>query len=172
MNRRSLLVHLMLCVLFLSASTAAAAPLKVLSSNPRYFTDGSGRAIYLTGSHVHESVQDIDSFYPPAPYDYAAYLDRITRLGHNFVRMWSWESAEQRNPSNGNLAVIEPTIWMRTGPGPALDGRPKFDLTRLNQPYFDRLRSRIIAARDRGIYVSVMLFEGWMLQFMEHQGHP
>src|SRR5262245_49312297 len=86
--------------------------------------------------------------------------------------MWSWESAEQRNPSNGNLAVIEPTIWMRTGPGTALDGRPKFDLTRLNQAYFDRLRSRIIAARDRGIYVSVMLFEGWMLQFMEHQGHP
>jgi hypothetical protein len=107
---------------------------------------------------------------PPKPYDYTAYLDRITRLGHNFMRMWSWESAEQRN-RNGTV-VIEPMIWTRTGPGKALDGGPKFDLTRLNQTYFDRMRSRVIAARDRGIYVSVMLFEGWMLQFMEHQGHP
>src|SRR5262245_26883056 len=149
-----------------------ASPLRVLASNPRYFTDGSGRAVYLTGSHVHHSLQDIDSVYPPAPFDFAAYLDRISRLGHNFMRMWSWESAQQRNLENGNFAIIEPTIWMRTGPGVALDGRPKFDLSRLNQAHFDRLRSRVIAARDRGIYVSVMLFEGWMLQFMEHQGHP
>jgi hypothetical protein len=149
-----------------------SSPLRVLASNPRYFTDESGKAIYLTGSHVQRSLQDIDSVYPPAPFDYAAYLDRIARLGHNFMRMWSWESAQQRNPDNGNFGIIEPMIWMRTGPGTALDGRPKFDLTRLNQAYFDRLRSRVIAARDRGIYVSVMLFEGWMLQFMEHQGHP
>jgi len=49
----------------------------------------------------------------------------------------------------------------------AKDGKPKFDLTRFNQEYFDRMRARIIAARDRGIYVSVMLFEGWELQFTD-----
>jgi len=49
----------------------------------------------------------------------------------------------------------------RTGPGKAGDGELKFDVTKFNQAYFDRLRSRVIAARDRGIYVSVMLFQGW-----------
>jgi hypothetical protein len=29
-----------------------ARMLRVLTANPRYFTDGSGRAVYLTGSHV------------------------------------------------------------------------------------------------------------------------
>jgi hypothetical protein len=88
------------------------------------------------------------------------------------MRMWTWESAAQRNPINGNSVYVDPLPWMRTGPGTALDGRPRFDLTRFNQAYFDRLRSRVIAARDKRIYVSVMLFEGWMLQFMEHTGHP
>jgi hypothetical protein len=32
------------------------------------------------------------------------------------------------------------------------------DLTRLNQKFFDRLRERVVAARDRGIYVGIMLF--------------
>jgi hypothetical protein len=53
---------------------------------------------------------------------------------------------------------------------------PKFDLHRLNQDYFDRLRNRVIAARDRGIYVAIMLFEGWPLTFVDAtwrtQGHP
>ena len=53
-----------------------------------------------------------------------------------------------------------PLAWMRTGPGTALDGKPKFDLTQLDPAYFDRLRKRVTAARDRGIYVAIMLFGG------------
>jgi hypothetical protein len=54
---------------------------------------------------------------------------------------------------------------VRSGPGVAKDGKPKFDLTRFNQEYFDRMHARLAAARDRGVYVSVTLFEGWELQF-------
>ena len=59
----------------------------------------------------------------------------------------------------------------------ARDGKPKFDLTEFDPAYFDRLRHRVEAARDRGIYVSVMLFEGWGLQFApgaweHHPFHP
>jgi hypothetical protein len=45
----------------------------------------------------------------------------------------------------------------------ALDGKPKFDLSRFDDSYFERLRARTGAAGRRGIYVSVMLFEGWGL---------
>jgi hypothetical protein len=53
-----------------------------------------------------------------------------------------------------------------------LDGRPKFDLNQLDPDYFDRLRARAVATRERGIYVSVMLFEGWGLSFASWDGHP
>jgi hypothetical protein len=52
---------------------------------------------------------------------------------------------------------------VRTGPAKALDGKPRFDLTKFDPGYFERLRARVGAAGRRGIYVSVMLFEGWGL---------
>ncbi|MGH9843394.1 MAG: DUF6298 domain-containing protein, partial [Blastocatellia bacterium] len=62
----------------------------------------------------------------------------------------------------------------RTGPGNALDGKPKFDLTKYDPLHFRRLRDRVKAAQSRGIYVSVMLFEGWALQHAPGawEGHP
>jgi hypothetical protein len=42
----------------------------------------------------------------------------------------------------------------------------------LDPAYFDRLRSRVAAAQKRGIYVSIMLFEGWGLSFASWDGHP
>lgn len=56
-----------------------------------------------------------------------------------------------------------PLPWARTGPGNALDGKPKFDLTKLDDGCFARLRERVAAARDRGLYVAVMLFQGFSL---------
>jgi hypothetical protein len=52
---------------------------------------------------------------------------------------------------------------LRTGPGDASDGKPRFDLTKIDPRYFERLRTRVEAAGKRDIYVSVMLFEGWGL---------
>jgi hypothetical protein len=34
-------------------------PLRVHPANPRYFTDDTGRAIYLTGSHTWANFQEI-----------------------------------------------------------------------------------------------------------------
>jgi uncharacterized protein DUF6298 len=64
--------------------------------------------------------------------------------------------------------------WQRKGRENALDGKPRFDLTRFNQDYFDRLRARVDAARKNGIYVSIMLFEGWAQRFTSdgYRGYP
>ena len=133
---------------------APAGPLRVCAANPRYFADASGRPVYLTGSHTWQSLQDgILSNYTAVtqPFDYAGYLSLLQTNHHNFIRLWRWE-----------LTTHEPQPWLRTGPGHALDGKLKFDLRQFNQAYFDRLRSRVIAARDRGIYVGIMLFEDWI----------
>src|SRR5205814_7292840 len=62
--------------------------------------------------------------------------------------------------------------YERTGPGLALDGGLKFDLTRFNQAYFDQLRARVIQAGQRGIYVSLILFEGFSIHRKVRQVNP
>lgn len=167
----------------IAQSTAPRKPdrtLRVLEANPRYFTDGSGRAVYLTGSHVWWNLVAGRTWQPPwrchvvpSAFDYSAYLRDLARWGHNFVRLWAIELVRWEECGRAQTVAMHP--WLRTGPGTAIDGRPRFDLHRLNPAYFRRLRARVNEARRRGIYVSVMLFEGWQLQFQKEwrwKGHP
>ena len=50
------------------------------------------------------------------------------------------------------------TPFKRTGPGTALDGEPRFDLSRWNDEYFDRLHGFLGRASEYGILVEVVLF--------------
>ena len=155
-------------------ATPAKGPLRVHPDNPRYFTDGtkapdgSLKTVYLTGSHTWNNLADMAREDPPAAFDFDAYLDFLDRHGHNFIRLWAWDSTVWDTRANGSLGKdfvhhVTPLPWVRTGPGQALDGKPKFDLTKFDPTYFERLRTRVNSARQRGIYVSVMLFEGWGL---------
>jgi len=160
--------------------SAGARTLRTSDVNPRYFTDASGRAVYLTGSHVWWNLQGDRTWKVDcqngraAPFRYGDYLDRLAAYGHNFIRLWRIELT--RWHECGDDVSVAPQPWVRTGPGVALDGVARFDLTRFDPAYFRRLRARVVAADRRGIYVSVMLFEGWSAQF-EHRpwrahGHP
>ena len=151
----------------------------MLQSNPRYFTDESGRAVYLTGSHVWWNLPGDETFdfclrNPAARFSYDEYLRDLARHGHNFIRLWRIELI--RWDSCGRIVSLDFHPWARTGPGLAVDGKPPFDLTRFDPRYFARLRDRVALAQRRGFYVSVMLFEGWAVQFEEHgwgwRGHP
>ncbi len=149
----------------------AQGPLRVQAVNRRYFSTPSGKIVYLTGSHVWNNLQDIGPSDPPPQFDWDAYLDFLTRHNHNFIRLWRWELTFWKVPTRylpNTKHWASPHPWRRTGPGTALDGKPKFDLTKFNEDYFRRLRARVLSAQKRGIYVSIMLFEGWALQFVEH----
>src|SRR5262245_55206800 len=54
----------------------APAPLRVHPTNPRYFADRSGKAVFLTGSHTWANLQDItyDGATSPPTFDFPAYL--------------------------------------------------------------------------------------------------
>lgn len=156
----------------------ARGSLRVHPTNPRYFTDGtenpdgSLRAVYLTGSHTWSSLQDGGIVDPPPTFDYTGYLDFLQKHQHNFIRLWRSEQTHAASSGDNPARYYAPHPWPRTGPDNALDGKPQFDLSRFNDAYFDRLRARVIAARERGIYVSIMLFEGWALTFASWDYHP
>ena len=119
--------------------------------------------MYLTGSHTWDNLQDLGG----SPFDFSGYLTLLQQYHHNFLKLYVWEQPKgittSPDPTLPN-ATLSPGIFKRTGPGTAADGALKFDLTQYNQAFFDRLRQRIIAAGNRGMYVSVMLFDGWSVE--------
>ncbi|UCD27863.1 MAG: hypothetical protein JSV03_12260, partial [Planctomycetota bacterium] len=98
-------------------------------------------------------------------FDYPEYLDYLESLNHNFIRLWVWEHATWMQFEPPSIKVrYKPLPYPRTGPGNALDGGLKFDINQFYQPYFDRLRDRIIQAGNRDMYVAVMLFQGFSIE--------
>ena len=117
----------------------ASGPLRLGAANPLYFTDGSGKAIYLTGSHNWNNLQDAEppfltdaaatklidpgsATYPK--FDFSDYLRFLVRENHNFTRLWTWEQAAWV-PWLTSKQTIQPLPYARTGPGTALDGLAK-----------------------------------------------
>src|SRR5438045_3624570 len=72
-------------------STPITNVLKAHSTNPNYFTDGSGRAIYLTGSHTWNNFQDWGTDDSPEPFDFTTYVKMLAAHHHNFTLLWQTE---------------------------------------------------------------------------------
>jgi len=98
-------------------------------------------------------------------FDYKKHLDWLVSHHHNFFRLWAWEQSRWATDTPDDHYWFYPgPPYLRAGPGNALDGNPKFDLTQLDPTFFNRLRDRVIEAGQRGIYVSIMLFNGWSIE--------
>lgn len=122
--------------------------LSVSGRNPRYFTDGSGKAVFLAGSHTWRNFQafDADNF------DFPSYLSFLKSNNLNFMRLWIWENVKGPSGWGPNVAV-SPIPFAKSG--------TKYDLSTFNQSFFDRLRQHTMDAGNQGIYVSIQLFNGW-----------
>ena len=146
--------------------------LRKCKKNPRYFTDDSGKAIYLTGSHTWATFQDTIPYegekQEEKAFDYDKYLFFMKEHNHNFLRMWCRESGFGGFGNGMTYPVAYKQVKNE-------DGKIRFDLKKLNPEYFDRLRARVIKAGEAGIYVSIMLFEGWSVDTRSRSpwyGHP
>ncbi len=136
-----------------SAKTVqVTSPLRAHPTNPYYFQDNQSKAVILIGDYTWGTFSDID-------YDYAAMFDTLKANGLNFARVWVFWGNET---GSGDRINVVP--FLRTGPGNANDGRPKYDLTQFNPAFFERLRALCTAAREQGIYLQLILFDAWMLK--------
>ena len=147
--------------------------------NPRYFTDDTGKAILLSGSHTWCTLVDLLPIDREPKqeeiFDFDRWLSFTKENGYNFLRLWS-RDAGYRMHWRGQEDIVEvtPSIWEHAGE--RIPGQPpKYDLDRLNPAYFERLRKRVEQLGEIGVYVSVMLFDAWSsFPYMPggFDGHP
>ena len=146
--------------------------------NPNYFEAADGTPLVLCGSHSWNTLQDWGTDGVVRPIDFDAFVAFLKGHGHNFTLLWCTELPTFRRMPTTETAppefTVSPFPWMRTGPGWATDGQPKFDLTRFHPAYFDRLRSRVQALNRAGVYAGVYLFTGeWLAAFRSPtDGYP
>ena len=154
---------------------AVAQPLRakitrplVASDNPNYFKDASGSPLILNGSQTWNTLQDWGTNGPAHTLDFTSFVKFLAAHGHNFTLLWRVEMPKFcRLPTTASASPdfwVSPHPWQRTGPGNATDGGLKFDLTKFDQSYFDRLRARTQALNDAGIYAGIYLFTGEFLK--------
>jgi hypothetical protein len=126
-----------------SQMRAADVPglLVVHPDNPRYVMvkdDPRRKAICLTGAHTWAEFQT----YQQESFDYSDWLSKLSSWKQNFMRGWIWEDG-----------FYSPQPYAKVG--------NKYDLTKYNSALMGRLKTRIREAEQHGLYVSVMLFQGW-----------
>src|ERR1041384_8828705 len=79
---------------FPAAAQSAGGPITrplVVSRNPNYFQDASGKPLILNGSHTWNNVQDWGTGGRLQPLDFDAYVRFLTAHGHNFTLLWYTE---------------------------------------------------------------------------------
>ena len=148
-----------------------------VSSNPHYFKDANGVALILNGSQTWNTFQDWGTGGSVEALDFDAFVRFLTAHGHNFTLLWTVEMPKFCNMPNtapSSEFVVTPLPWERSGPGTATDGGPKFDLTKFNQSFFDRLRARTQGLNNAGIYAGIYLFTGEFLNVFRcsSDGYP
>lgn len=169
-----------LCMLlgaWASSPAQISGPLTI-SRNQHYFKDAKGDAISLNGSQTWNTLQDWGTDGSVQVLDFDAFVKFLSVPGHNFTLLWTVEMSRFCNlpVSDGPPPnfTVSPMPWLRTGPGKASDGGMKFDLTKFDPNYFDRLRSRTKALNKAGIYEGVYLFTGEFLNIFRcsDDGYP
>lgn len=141
------------------ASTMMPPLLHQLSTNSHFFADPNNKVVFLVGSHSWNTFQDTDTSASPAAMDYNRFVQMLHAHGHNATILWRKDLPVNCGWDTGATWARGPWPWLRTGPGNATDGALKWDLTQFNQAYFDRLRSRVLAAGNAGVYAIVELFD-------------
>ena len=130
--------------------------LRVLSSNPRYFSADGKTALLLGGFYSGYEFAD-NIFEGDSHINFDSYVNFLKKNNLNHIRLWLGETGA----NDQSTEKLNPVPYMRSGTCCAGDGGNKFDLDKFNPAYFDRLRSYIGKAREKDVYVSIMLFNGW-----------
>jgi hypothetical protein len=149
------LLPLVLCLT--AFSHGSAAPLALHPNNPRYFLWRGKPTIVITSGEHYGAVLNLD-------FNCRRYLDTLAKDKLNGTRLWAGAYAE----TGGNFGIAGNTLdpapgrficpWARSEQPGYADGGNKFDLSRWDAAYFERLKDFVGYAGRRGVIVEVNLF--------------
>ncbi len=155
------LLHLLTLLLLLtgfcaSAASAVAGPITdvpgIHPTDRRRFTL-NGAPWYPVG--YYPSVGALTSDQSDFVNYYKVLIDRQAANGVNYFR-----AAFTMGQPYGNATLP----YLRTGPGLAVDGKPKFDLSRFNEAHFDYWRNVVSYAQQKGVVIQLCIFDFWHAQ--------
>jgi hypothetical protein len=148
------------------ANPPGSKTLSIYSANPAYFESPDGKPVVMIGDY--EASPICPTGVPMDPnYDYRIFFDTLKDNGLNFAKVWIFYGVEAEYDSEtpfDDYHRFNLLPYLRTGPGLANDGRPKYDLSQFNPYYFERMAAACAAARARGIYVHLVLIDGWIFR--------
>lgn len=151
------LIILLLIISFFALVQDTSAALEKYTANPRYFSD-NGKPIFLVGDYPRIATFMGEPFENNKKLDWKKFLDCISNEGINLVRQTFTMGGQQiLNPS-----VMVP--WKRTGPGMALDGRPKYNLDLFDPQLFNHFLEIARYAQSKGIYLQLTIMDAWNIK--------
>jgi len=141
----------------LAAAANAAAPLGLHPTNPHYFLFRGRPTVIVTSGEHYGAVLNLD-------FNYHKYLQTLASDGLNNTRTWAGAYCEPPSAFNITSNTLAPLPgrficpWARSEEPGYPNGGNKFDLTKWDTHYFDRLKDFMSAASKRGIIVELNLF--------------
>jgi hypothetical protein len=136
---------------------AASEPIRLHPDNPHYFLWRGKPTLLITSTEHYGAVLN-------RVFDYKRYLATLQADGLNLTRTFSGAYCEpvgafkiERNtlaPAEGNLLCP----WARSDTPGYPNGGNKFDLTKWDPQYFQRLTDFVAEAGKRGVVVEMVLF--------------
>jgi hypothetical protein len=135
----------------------AAAPLALHPDNPHYFLWRGQPAILITSGEHYGAVLNLD-------FDFRKYLDTLAQDSLNNTRTFTGVYCEAPGAFNIARNTLAPAPgrlvcpWARSDQSGYRNGGNKFDLTRWDAAYFERLKVFLAHASQRGVVVELNLF--------------
>jgi len=158
-NKTSPFIFILTALLLISCQTKYP-PLSLHPDNQHYFLFRGKPAILVGSTEHYGAVMNLD-------FDYARYLDEISYKGLNITRTFSGIYVEPQGAfgiAKNTLAPGEGRFicpWARSGESGYPGGGNKFDLTKWDEAYFERLKDFITEAGKRNIVVELDLFSNF-----------
>ena len=138
-------------------SLAAEPPIALHPENPHYFLWHGEPTLLITSGEHYGAVMNLD-------FDYVRYFDELQRNKLNHTRTFSGvyrETSAAFGITENTLAPLAERFvcpWARSDVPGYAEGGNKFDVSKWDQAYFDRLRDFLAQAQKRGVVVEMNLF--------------
>ena len=170
-------LSLILAVALLSITGCSGpGPISLHPENPHYFSWKGNPAILVGSTEHYGAVLNLD-------FDYNLYFDALKKDGLNLTRVFTGiycEHPEAFNITQNTLAPDPGRLicpWARSEEPGYANGGNKFDLSRWDAAYFDRLKDFISQAGKQDVIVELVLFcpyygdEQWALSPINAQNN-